>query len=83
MRAYTMSKAMGAGLLGTLIQTILVYGVTPIVLGRSMDLAALLGYACPLGLLMHALSGSVCFPLGYVCLGCSGPGSSGVLPSAS
>jgi hypothetical protein len=68
MRAYTMSKAMGAGLLGTLIQTILVYGVTPIVLGRSMDLAALLGYACPLGLLMHALSGSVCFPLGYVCL---------------
>jgi hypothetical protein len=30
MRAYTMSKAMGAGLLGTLIQTILVYGVTPL-----------------------------------------------------
>ena len=68
MHAYTMSKAMGAGLLGTLIQTILVYGVTPIVLGRSMDLAAMLGYACPLGLLMHVLSGSVCFPLGYVCL---------------
>lgn len=68
MRAYTMSKAMGAGLLGTLIQTILMYGVTPIVLGRSMDLAALLGSACPLGLLMHVLSGSVCFPLGYVCL---------------
>jgi hypothetical protein len=68
MRADTMSKAMGAGLLGTLVQTILVYGVTPIVLGRSMDLAALLGYACPLGRLMHVLSGSVCFPLGYVCL---------------
>ena len=68
MHAYTMSKAMGAGLVGTLMQTILVYGVTPIVLGRSMDLAALLGSACPLGLLMHVFSGSVCFPLGYVCL---------------
>src|SRR5262245_32249889 len=33
-----------------------------------MDLAALLGSACPLGLLMQVLSGSVCFPLGYVCL---------------
>src|SRR5262245_54638173 len=68
MHASTMSKAMGAGLLGTLIHTIMVYGVTPVVLGRSMDLAAMLGYACPLGLLMHVLSGSVFFPLGYVCL---------------
>ena len=68
MCAYTIRKAMGAGLLGTLIQTILVYGVSPLVLGRSMDLAALLGSACPLGLLMQVLSGSVCFPLGYVCL---------------
>src|SRR5262245_9604641 len=68
MHASTMSKAMGAGLLGTLIHTILVYGVTPIVLGRPMDLTAMLGYACPLGLLIHVLSGSVFFPLGYVCL---------------
>src|SRR5215468_2751232 len=72
MRAYTIRKAMGAGLLGTLVQTILVYGVSLIGLGRSMDLAALLGYACPLGLLMQVLSGSVCFPLGYVCLASPG-----------
>ena len=72
MRAYTMRKAMGAGLLGTLVQTILVYGVSLLGLGRSMDLAALLGYACPLGLLMQVLSGSVCFPLGYVCLASPG-----------
>jgi len=72
MRAYTMHKAMGAGLLGTLVQTILVYGVSLLGLGRSMDLAALLGYACPLGLLMQVLSGSVCFPLGYVCLASPG-----------
>jgi len=72
MRAYTMRKAMGAGLLGTLVQTILVYGVSLFGLGRSMDLAALLGSACPLGLLMQVLSGSVCFPLGYVCLASPG-----------
>jgi hypothetical protein len=75
MRAYTIRKAMGAGLLGTLVQTILVYGALPFVLGRSMDLTALLGYACPLGLLMHVLSGSVCFPLGYV--GLAAPGFPG------
>jgi len=68
MRPYTMSKAIGAGLLGTLGQTMLVYGVAPLLLGRSMDLAAMLGHTCPLSLLVHVLSGSVCFPLGYVCL---------------
>jgi hypothetical protein len=68
MRPYTMSKAIGAGLLGTLGQTMLVYGVAPLMLGRSMDLAAMLGHTCPLSLLVHVLSGSVCFPLGYVCL---------------
>jgi len=68
MRASTIRKAMGAGLVGTLVQMILVYGVTPVMLGRSMDLAALLGAACPLGLLLQVLSGSVGFPLGYVSL---------------
>ena len=68
MHPYTLSKAMGAGLLGTLGQTMLVYGVAPLLLGRSMDLAAMLEHTCPLGLLGHVLSGSVCFPLGYVCL---------------
>jgi Family of unknown function (DUF6789) len=72
MHPYTLSKAMGAGLLGTLGQTMLVYGVAPLLLGRSMDLAAMLGHTCPLGLLMHVLSGSVGFPLGYVCLVSSG-----------
>jgi hypothetical protein len=72
MHPYTMSKAMGAGLLGTLGQMMLVYGVAPLLLGRSMDLAAMLGHACPLGLLVHVLSGSVCFPLGYVYLASPG-----------
>jgi hypothetical protein len=72
MHAYTICKAMGAGLLGTLVQTILVYGVSPLVLGRFTDLAALPGSACPLGLLMQVFSGSVCFPLGYVCLASPG-----------
>ena len=47
MRPYTMSKAIGAGLLGTLGQTMLVYGVAPLMLGRSMDLAAMLGHRRP------------------------------------
>jgi hypothetical protein len=68
MHVYTICQAMGAGLLGTVVQTILVYGATPLVLGESMNLAALRGSACPLGLLIQVLSGSVCFPLGYVCL---------------
>ena len=72
MHPYTLSKAMGAGLLGTLGQTMLVYGVAPLLLGRSMDLAALLGHTCSLSLLGHVLSGSVCFPLGYVCLASPG-----------
>jgi hypothetical protein len=72
MYPYTMRTAMGAGLLGTLGQMLLVYGLAPLLLGRSMNLAAMLGHACPLSLLAHVLSGSVCFPLGYVCLASPG-----------
>ena len=68
MRPYDVAKAMGGGLLGTLLQTIMVYGVAPLIAGPSMAGAALTGHACAPSLLAHLLSGSVIFPLGYVWL---------------
>ena len=68
MRPDDVAKAMGGGLLGTLLQTIMVYGVAPLIAGPSMAGAALTGHACAPSLLVHLLSGSVLFPLGYVWL---------------
>ena len=76
MRPYDVAKAMGGGLLGTLLQTIMVYGVAPLIAGPAMAGAAITGHACAPSLLVHLLSGSVIFPLGYVWLSsraCSGP----------
>ena len=41
MRQHYVVKAMVGGLLGTLLQTIMVYGVTPMLAGQSMDMAAM------------------------------------------
>jgi uncharacterized membrane protein YagU involved in acid resistance len=68
MRPSDVAKAMGGGLLGTLVQTIIVYGVAPLLAGPSMAGAAITGHACAPSLLVHLLSGSVLFPLGYVWL---------------
>jgi uncharacterized membrane protein YagU involved in acid resistance len=68
MRQHCVAKAMVGGLLGTLLQTIMVYGVAPVMAGQSMDVAAMLGHSCAPGMLAHLLGGSVIFPLGYVWL---------------
>lgn len=68
MRQHDVAKAMVGGLLGTLLQTIMVYGVAPMMAGQSMDVAAMLGHSYAPGMLTHLLSGSVIFPLGYVWL---------------
>jgi uncharacterized membrane protein YagU involved in acid resistance len=68
MRQHYVSKAMVGGLLGTLLQTMVVYGVAPITAGHAMDVTALLAHACSPALLAHILSGSVIFALGYAWL---------------
>jgi hypothetical protein len=68
MRQHDVAKAMVGGLLGTLLQTIMVYGVAPMMAGQSIDVAAMLERSCAPGMLTHLLSGSVIFPLGYVWL---------------
>jgi hypothetical protein len=68
MRQHYVAKAMVGGLLGTLLQTIMVYGVAPMMTGQSMDVAAMLEHSCAPGMLAPILSGGVIFPLGYILL---------------
>ena len=68
MRQHDVAKAMVGGLLGTLLQTIMVYGVAPMMAGQSMDVGGLLEHFCAPGMLVHLLSGGVIFPLGYILL---------------
>jgi len=55
-------------LLGTLGQMLLVSGIAPLIAGHALELAALRDFPCALGLLLHLLSGSVLFPLGFLAL---------------
>jgi hypothetical protein len=68
MRQHYVAKAMVGGLLGTLLQTIMVYGVASVMVGHAMNVAAMLEGSCAPGMLAHLLSGGVIFPLGYIWL---------------
>ena len=68
MQPQYVAKAIVGGLLGTLLQTIMVYGVAPVMAGQSMDIAAILRPSCAPGMLVHLISGGVIFPLGYIWL---------------
>jgi hypothetical protein len=68
MQQHIVIKAMLGGLLGTLGQILFVYGVAPLMAGQALDLAVLRGFPCTPGLLMHIVSGSVLFPLGYLAM---------------
>ena len=69
MRHHTVMRALEGGLLGTLLQTMMVYGVMPL----------MLGHPCTVGLLAHVFSGGVLFPLAYVYLPSQGFPASPVL----
>lgn len=66
MRQYYIVKAIVGGLLGTLLQTITVYVVAPMLAGQSMNMAAILAHSCAPDMLAHVLSGGVIFSLGYL-----------------
>lgn len=68
MGQHYVAKAMVGGLLGTLLQTITVYGVAPMLAGQPIDGAVLLEHFCAPGMLAHLFSGGVIFPLGYILL---------------
>ena len=68
MHQHAVIRAMEGGLLGTLLQTMVVYGMAPLMTGQSMDLATMLEPACAMGLLVRVFSGAVLFPLAYVSL---------------
>src|SRR5438309_2093619 len=68
MRQHYVAKVMVCGLLGTLLQTLMVYGVAPVMAGHALNMAVLLERSCAPGLLAHLLSGGVIFPLGYIVL---------------
>ncbi|MBI3014261.1 MAG: hypothetical protein HYY65_04145 [Candidatus Tectomicrobia bacterium] len=58
------------GFNGTAVMTMMMYFVAPMMLGRPMDVAAMLGSVLGgswlLGMLMHFINGSIIFPLVYV-----------------
>ena len=66
MQQHRVIKAMLGGLLGTLGQLLLVYGVAPLMAGQALELSVVRNLPCALGLMLHILSGSVLFPLGYL-----------------
>jgi hypothetical protein len=68
MQQHYIVKAMVGGLLGTLLQTITVYGVAPMMAGQPMNVAVLLEQSCAPGILAHFLIGGVVFSLGYLLL---------------
>lgn len=62
-------SVIGGGLAGTLVMTFMMYFVAPMMLGRPMDVAAMLGSVLGgswmTGMAMHLLNGIVIFPLIY------------------
>ena len=68
MQQHTVITARRGGLLGTLGQMLLVYGVAPLMAGHTLEVAALRDCPCTPCLLLHLLSGSVLWPLGLLAL---------------
>ncbi|MBI3636574.1 MAG: hypothetical protein HY216_10265 [Candidatus Rokubacteria bacterium] len=65
-------KAIAGGFVGTVVMTLMMYFVAPMLLGAPMDVAAMLGGmlggSWALGMMMHFVSGSVVFPLIFIYL---------------
>ncbi len=68
----TPGKAILGGVAGTVVMTLMMYFVAPMMLGKPMDVAAMLGSmlggSWVMGMVMHLLDGIVIFPLIYAYL---------------
>jgi hypothetical protein len=67
-----LTKLFLGGLAGTVVMTVMMYFVAPMMLGRPMDIAAMLGSVLggswALGMAAHLLNGVVVFPLVFAFL---------------
>ena len=65
-------KTILGGFVGTVIMTLMMYFVAPMMLGQAMDVAGMLGGMLGgsriMGMLMHFINGTVIFPLIYTYL---------------
>ncbi len=65
-------KAILGGIVGTVVMTLMMYFVAPMMLGQPMDVAAMLGGmlggSWMMGMVMHFINGAVIFPLIYAYL---------------
>ena len=68
MQQHVVITAILGGLLGTLGQMLLVYGVALLMAGHTLEVAALRDFPCAPSLLLHLFSGSVLVPLGFLAL---------------
>lgn len=66
----TPGKAILGGLVGTIVMTLMMYYVAPLMLGGPMDIAAMLGNFLGIGwmagMILHFVNGTILFPLIYV-----------------
>lgn len=66
----SVGKAILGGLLGTVLITLMMYFVAPMIMGQRMDIAAMLGSmmgnSWALGIMAHFVNGTIIFSLIYV-----------------
>jgi len=66
-----LTRALLGGLAGTIALTLMMYKVAPMMTGRAMDIAGMLGQMLGgwwMGMAMHFINGTVIFPLVYALL---------------
>ena len=67
-----LGRAIAGGFVGTVVMTLMMYYVSPMMMGMTMDIAAMLGSmlggSWTAGMMMHFINGSVIFPAIYVYL---------------
>lgn len=67
-----LARSLLGGFIGTVVLTIMMYAVAPVMTGQKMDIAAMLGgmmaHSRTLGMIVHFVLGTIGFPLIYTLL---------------